>query len=90
MILAVLVADRPPSSKVPLGHPCSPGRRPACERSGASAETATLVVVALGVPHGFRVVTETVLEVVAEYDIGTLYPVLVDGGDVELCRGAST
>lgn len=43
-----------------------------------------LVVVAPGVPHGFRVVTETVLEVVAEYDIGTLYPVTADSGEVEL------
>lgn len=42
-----------------------------------------LVIVADGVPHGFRVVTETVLEVVAEYDIGTLYPVTGDDG-VEL------
>jgi quercetin dioxygenase-like cupin family protein len=43
-----------------------------------------LVVVAAGVPHGFRVVTETVLEVVAEYDIGTLYPVIAPGGQAEL------
>lgn len=34
-----------------------------------------LVVVAPLVPHGFRVVRTTVVEVVAEYDIGTLYPV---------------
>ncbi len=35
-----------------------------------------LVIVPADVPHGFRVMSETVLEVIAEYDIGTLYPVL--------------
>jgi hypothetical protein len=34
--------------------------------------------------HGFNVVEETVLEVVAEYDIGTLYPVRDEDGSVEL------
>jgi hypothetical protein len=43
-----------------------------------------LVVVPPGVLHGFRVLEETVLEVVAEYDIGTLYPVTRDDGRVEL------
>jgi mannose-6-phosphate isomerase-like protein (cupin superfamily) len=43
-----------------------------------------LVVVPPGMLHGFRVVRETVLEVVAEYDIGTLYPVRADTGKVEL------
>jgi quercetin dioxygenase-like cupin family protein len=42
-----------------------------------------LVVVPPGVLHGFRVVEETVLEVVAEYDIGTLYPIRTSAG-VEL------
>jgi hypothetical protein len=41
-------------------------------------------LVAPGVPHGFRVLSETVLEVVAEYDIGTLYPVTDASGEVEL------
>ena len=43
-----------------------------------------LVVVPAGVLHGFHVQTETVLEVVAEYDIGTLYPVRSAFGEVEL------
>jgi len=43
-----------------------------------------LVVVPAGVLHGFHVQTETVLEVVAEYDIGTLYPVRSATGGVEL------
>lgn len=43
-----------------------------------------LVVVAPGVPHGFRVMTETVLEVVAEYDIGTPYPVRTEDRGTEL------
>jgi len=37
-----------------------------------------LVVVPPGVLHGFRVVEEIVLEVVAECDIGTFYPVRSD------------
>lgn len=43
-----------------------------------------LVVVPPGVLHGFRVLEETVLEVVAEYDIGTLYPVTGHDGQVKL------
>lgn len=43
-----------------------------------------VVIVAPGVLHGFRVTAETVLEVVAEYDIGTLYPVRTGDGDTEL------
>jgi len=43
-----------------------------------------LVVVPPGVLHGFRVVEETVLEVVAEYDIGTFYPVRSGAAGVEL------
>jgi hypothetical protein len=44
------------------------------------------VVVALGVAHGFRAVTETVPGVVAEADIGTLYPGVSDGGEAELAE----
>ncbi len=44
------------------------------------------VVVALGVAHGFRVATETVPGVVAEADIGTLYPGVSDGGEAELAE----
>lgn len=43
-----------------------------------------LVVVKPSMPHGFRALTETVLEVVAEYDIGTVYPVSGTGAEVEL------
>ena len=43
-----------------------------------------LIVVPPEVPHGFRVLEETVMEVVAEYDIGTLYPVTGASGSVEL------
>ncbi len=43
-----------------------------------------LIVVPPDMPHGFRVLEETVMEVVAEYDIGTLYPVTGAGGAVEL------
>ena len=43
-----------------------------------------LVTVAPGVPHGFRVLRETVLEVLAEYDIGTLYAVRSGHGATEL------
>jgi hypothetical protein len=43
-----------------------------------------LIVVPPDVPHGFRVLEETVMEVVAEYDIGTLYPVTSADGVVEL------
>lgn len=46
-------------------------------------EAGDLIVVPPGVLHGFRAVTETIIEVVAEYDIGTLFPVRTDG-DVEL------
>lgn len=55
-----------------------------CGDERRTCHAGDLVVVAPGVPHGFRVVTETVLEVVAEYDIGTLYPVTSGRGDVEL------
>jgi quercetin dioxygenase-like cupin family protein len=55
-----------------------------CGDQRRSCREGDLVVVAPGVAHGFRVVTETVLEVVAEYEIGTLYPVISDGGAVEL------
>lgn len=47
-------------------------------------EAGDLVVVPPGVHHGFRAVRETLVEVVAEYDIGTLYPVSNDDGDVSL------
>jgi hypothetical protein len=43
-----------------------------------------LVAVPPGIPHGFGVLRETVLEVVAEYDIGTLYPVRGADGSIEL------
>lgn len=43
-----------------------------------------MVVVAPGVPQGFEVLDETVLEVVAEYGIGTLYPVTAPTGEREL------
>ena len=43
-----------------------------------------LVIVPADTPHGFRVRSETVLEVVAEYDIGTLYPVIGADGSVSL------
>lgn len=43
-----------------------------------------LLVVPPGVLHGFQVVQDTVLEVVAEYEIGTLYPVRTVSGRVEL------
>lgn len=44
------------------------------------------VVVAPGVAHGFRAVTETVPGVVAEADTGTLYPGVSDGGEAELAE----
>jgi quercetin dioxygenase-like cupin family protein len=47
-------------------------------------EAGDLVVVPPGVPHGFRAVRETIVEVVAEYDIGTLFPVGTENGGVEL------
>jgi quercetin dioxygenase-like cupin family protein len=43
-------------------------------------EAGDLVIVPPGVHHGFRAVRDTIVEVVAEYDIGTLYPVSEDGG----------
>lgn len=55
-----------------------------CGEERRSCTAGDLVVVAPGVPHGFRVLTETLLEVVAEYDIGTLYPVRADGDIVDL------
>jgi len=39
-----------------------------------------LVTVAAGQWHGFRVLQDCILEVVAEYDIGTTYPVLREDG----------
>ena len=45
-----------------------------------------LVVVPPDTPHGFRAESETLLEVVAEYDIGTLFPVLDTGGKVSLAE----
>lgn len=47
-------------------------------------ETGEMVIVPPGVLHGFRVIEEAVLEVVAEYDIGTLYPVSGEDGRVGL------
>jgi Cupin domain len=44
------------------------------------------VVVAPGVAHGFRAVTETVPRVVAEADTGKLYPGVSDGGEAELAE----
>jgi quercetin dioxygenase-like cupin family protein len=45
-------------------------------------EAGDLVIVPPGVHHGFRAVRDTIVEVVAEYDIGTLYPVSEDSGVV--------
>ncbi len=55
-----------------------------CGDERRTCRNGDLVIIPSDVPHGFRVVTETVLEVIAEYDIGTFYPVTIEGGDVEL------
>jgi quercetin dioxygenase-like cupin family protein len=55
-----------------------------CGDERRACHAGDLVVVPPVVPHGFRVITETVLEVVAEYDIGTLFPVRTDHGATEL------
>lgn len=44
----------------------------------------SVVAVPAGVPHGFEVVEEALLEVVAEQRIGTLYRVRDDGGEARL------
>ncbi len=52
-----------------------------CGEQERTCTAGSVVVVPPGVLHGFRVRTETVLEVVAEYEIGTFYPVAtVEGG----------
>jgi quercetin dioxygenase-like cupin family protein len=43
-----------------------------------------VVIVPPGVLHGFRALTDATLEVVAEYDIGTLYPVRDERGERRL------
>jgi quercetin dioxygenase-like cupin family protein len=43
-----------------------------------------VVAVPAGIWHGFRVLEETVLDVVAEQQIGTVYPVQRPGGGVDL------
>ena len=48
-----------------------------------------VAVVPPNVLHGFQVVQDTLMEVVAEYDIGTLFPVRQPDGSrrlVEVCR----
>ena len=54
----------------------------ACGEERRSCHAGDLVIVPADTPHGFRVTAETVLEVVAEYDIGTIYPVVSRGGQV--------
>lgn len=43
-----------------------------------------VVIVPPDVLHGFRAITRATLEVIAEYDIGTLYPVRDEHGDRQL------
>lgn len=44
----------------------------------------SVIALPAGVWHGFRVLEETVLEVVAEQQMGTVYPVRRRDGDVDL------
>jgi quercetin dioxygenase-like cupin family protein len=55
-----------------------------CGEARRVCESGDLVVVPPGELHGFRAVTETIVEVIAEYDMGTLFPIRADNGGVEL------